>query len=84
MPISGLVITLDANAALSITTLSALRADPRITCGVSKHRRVPIVTETRTLRESVELATAIQGLPGVTTVDVVSVDFSDAELAYGT
>jgi hypothetical protein len=78
MPISSLVLTLEAPVKHSV--YEVLAADPRVEVGEAHGLRLPVVTETRTLSEGEALAEQLGALPGVTFVDVVLVDFSDAEL----
>ncbi len=80
MPISSLVLTLEPPVKHSV--LEALAADSRIAVGEAHGLRLPVVTETSSLREGEALAEQLGALPGVTFVDVVFVDFADEELAH--
>jgi hypothetical protein len=80
MPISSLVLTLDASPELRARVLSEVARDPRISLGTPvKERWLPVVTETASLSEGEVLAESLRELPGVSFVDVVMVDFSPEE-----
>jgi hypothetical protein len=80
MPISSLVLTLDASPELRALALSEFARDPRITVGPPLEERwLPVVTETASLAEGEALAESLREQPGVSFVDVVMVDFSEQE-----
>ncbi|QRO00537.1 hypothetical protein JRI60_16615 [Archangium violaceum] len=80
MPISSLVLTLDASPESRALALSELARDPRITLGPPVEGRwLPVVTETASPYEGEELAESLRELVGVSFVDVVMVDFSEEE-----
>ena len=80
MPISSLVLTLDAAPDVRALVLSELARDARVTVGTPLEEKwVPVVTETASLSEGEALTEALKELPGVSFVDVVMVDFSDEE-----
>ncbi|WP_375766492.1 hypothetical protein NR798_33055 [Archangium gephyra] len=80
MPISSLVLTLDASPELRASVLREVSRDPRITLGPPLEERwLPVVTETHSLPEGEALAESLRDLPGVSFVDVVMVDFSEEE-----
>lgn len=80
MPISSLVLTLEDAAERRALALTELARDARITVGTALEERwLPVVTETESLSEGEALAESLRELPGVTFVDVVMVDFSEAE-----
>ena len=80
MPISSLVLTLDAAPEVRAIVLSEIARDSRVTVGAPREERwVPVVTETASLSEGEALVEVLRELPGVSFVDVVMVDFSDEE-----
>lgn len=80
MPISSLVLTLDASPQARAFVLSELAKDARVTVGTPLEERwLPVVTETESLCAGEALAESLKELPGVSFVDVVMVDFSDEE-----
>jgi hypothetical protein len=80
MPISSLVLTLDASPELRASALREVARDPRVTLGPALEERwLPVVTDTRSLSEGEALAESLRDLPGVSFVDVVMVDFSEEE-----
>lgn len=84
MPISALVVTLDAGERARRGVLYVLSRDPRVSVGEPVGERLPVVTETVTLEESEDVAEQLLQVPGIRFVDVVSVDFSDvADVPHG-
>jgi len=80
MPISSLVLTLDASPELRASVLREVARDPRIILGPPLEELwLPVVTETGSLPEGEALAEFLRDLPGVSFVDVVMVDFSEEE-----
>ncbi|MCE7892414.1 MAG: hypothetical protein DYH12_22375 [Sorangiineae bacterium PRO1] len=77
MPVSALVVTLDAGERARRSVLYVLSRDPRVSVGEAVGERVPVVTETPTLEESEDVTEQLLQIPGVRFVDVVSIDFSD-------
>jgi hypothetical protein len=82
MPTSGLVVTLNHLDALQ-PTLARLRRDERFGVGEVLGLRIPVVLSTERLSEGSRQVDAMQLWPGVAQVDVVAIDFSDAELEHG-
>ena len=82
MPTSGLVLTLSHPDAVG-PTLARLERDQRFGIGEVMGTRIPVVLVTEQLSEGSRQVDAMQLWPGVTQVDVVMIDFSDAELAHG-
>jgi hypothetical protein len=80
MPISSLVLTLDASPERRASALREVARDPRVTLGTPLEERwLPVVTDTGSLSEGEALAESLRDLPGVSFVDVVMVDFSEEE-----
>ncbi|MFL5355261.1 hypothetical protein [Archangium sp.] len=80
MPISSLVLTLDASPDRRALALAEVARDSRITLGSPVNGCwLPVVTETRSLSEGEALAESLREVPGVSFVDVVMVDFSEEE-----
>jgi hypothetical protein len=78
MPISSLVLTLEASPELRAHALSALAREPRLTLGTPLEERwLPVVAETDSLFEGEELCESLRELPGVSFLDVVMIDFSE-------
>ncbi|MFP4596763.1 MAG: hypothetical protein ACOC9J_01030 [Persicimonas sp.] len=80
MPVSAVVISLSAEPELQERAIRALQAHPRVTLGEQQKRLLPVVVDTDTMSEGIELVR--EGLPkldGVEFVHVVSVDFSDVD-----
>lgn len=77
MPISGLVITLDAETCKRLQALERLASDPRLTLGTPVGSCLPVVAETRTLAEGEALVEDLGRREDIVFVDVVSVDFTD-------
>lgn len=76
MPVSGLVITLDAPVVCERDIPGVLR-DGRLELGTPLGARLPAVLETATLEEAERFVESLFVAQGVRFVDVVSVDFSD-------
>ena len=80
MPISALVLTLSDEAESREEALRALEADPRLTVGKLQNTQLPVVVDTETMFEGIDLVrTELPEIGGVTYVHVVSVDFSDTD-----
>ena len=80
MPISSLVLTLDASPDRRALALAEVARDARITVGAPVNECwLPVVTETGSLSEGEALAESLREVPGVSFVDVVMVDFSEEE-----
>jgi len=75
MPVSPLVITLEPSSQRD--AYPPLLLDQRLLRGEIRARRLPAVLETATLEEAERFVDDLSVAPGVTCVDVVSVDFSD-------
>ncbi len=79
MPVAGLVVTLTDLDALRDEALATLTSDARVTVGALQGGgRVPLVTDTATLREEQDLWNEIARTPGVLLVDLAFHDSSDA------
>jgi hypothetical protein len=78
MPISAVVITLkraEREAAIEI-----LRADARLTLGELQVTQLPVVIDTDTIADGINVVREVlPAIAGVEFVHVVSVDFSDVE-----
>lgn len=72
---SGLIITLQLEAATQAGTVARLRTRPGLTLGELTDRWLPAALETRDDDESREVHDWLMALPGVAFVDVVSVNF---------
>jgi hypothetical protein len=75
MPISGLLITLNADESLAAEALAAVSGREEFTPGLRHGRWLPVVMEARDDAQSRELHDGLQALAGVDFVDVVYVDF---------
>jgi len=82
MPVSGLVLTLDADPNHARAALAALRADDCIDVGVPVGPRLPVVTDTPDAHADRRLQDRIRSICGVEYIDVVFVHF-DAPAAEG-
>ncbi len=80
MAISGLVLTLSADAAADVA-LSTLAADPRFTLGDRIGRRIPVVAETRGPHADHDLWDELGSTPGITHVDVTFVHLDNEPAA---
>lgn len=79
MPVAGLVVTLTDIDALREAARAALSGDARITLGaLHDGGRLPLVTDTASLREEQDLWNEIARTPGVLLVDLAFHDSSDA------
>jgi hypothetical protein len=72
MPVVGAVLVVAPG-----TDLAAVSADPRFTVGQPAGSRVPVVLETTTRREDVDIWERVVAIPGVLDVQPVFADFSD-------
>lgn len=80
MPISAVVVTLKPDEALREEALKILRADPRLTLGELQRNQLPVVIDTETIVEGINIVREeLPDVAGVVFVHVVSVDFSDVE-----
>lgn len=83
MPISALVLTLDARPERAAEALGWLRARVdqlhgfELVIGVPRGDRVPAVVVTDELWQGEPAVDELLAAPGISFVDVVSVDFSD-------
>lgn len=78
MPVAGLVLTLTELLVLRDDAAAALADDPRITLGeAAPGGRLPVVTDTASLREEQDLWNEIARTPGVLLVDLAFHDASD-------
>ncbi|MBK8913031.1 MAG: hypothetical protein IPM64_00275 [Phycisphaerales bacterium] len=83
MAISGLVITLEENAAAAEQAMRLLRADSRLSLGERAGRRLPLVAETPSAEADASLWADLLATPGVRAIDVtfVSVDSAPSDAA---
>lgn len=72
--ISALVVTVPSSSLVRADLFARLASDPRIVIGELIDDRLPIVTETDNVRDSVRLVDELESLPGIR-VDVVALDF---------
>lgn len=80
MPISALVLTMSRDEARRDRAIAKIREDARLTPGELEDIQLPLVVETETVGESIELAREeLPAIDGVSFVHVISVDFSDLE-----
>jgi hypothetical protein len=80
MPISAVVISLKRDPDHQEAAIEQLRADPRLTLGDLQATQLPVVIDTATIAEGIEVVREeLPALQGVEFVHVVSVDFSDVE-----
>lgn len=79
MMTSGLVITLSADATLAAGARTAILARPGLTLGKLQDRWLPVVAETADVAASRDLHDWLTDLPGIEFVDVVEVNFDDAQ-----
>lgn len=80
MPVSALVVTLSRDEQRRAHALDKLNEDARLTLGELEDVQLPVVTETQTVGEGIELVRdSLPDIDGVEFVHVVSVDFSDLE-----
>ena len=80
MPILSAVLTLQPDPALRAATLSWLHAHPDVTVGEAFGERLPIVLDTPDRDRDRQLWQALERLPGVAHLAVVSAHFSDLVL----
>ena len=78
MPISSLIVCFEDVPSLDAATL-LLTAHPHVTLGPSEGTRVPVVVETDSVAQDRDVFFALQDLDGVTSVQLVFLDFSDVE-----
>lgn len=80
MPVSALVVTLDAEPDNRQKAFDALMARDWLTLGETiEDAHLPVVLESDTLSQGEERFREILALEGVVHVDVVMVDFQDVE-----
>lgn len=77
MPVSGLVLTLEADDERREGALAALRRCASIEVGERHGQRLPIVVDTESSDEDKAVWEWLRSLPGVAFVDVVCVDSSE-------
>jgi len=73
MSISGLVVTLTADADRADDTIRRLRAEPWLELGPRSGQRLAIVAETGSTRDDRELLERVAAVPGVLSAHVVFV-----------
>jgi hypothetical protein len=74
VPISSLVVHLNAEHSSAPTLLAALESDPRITLGERVGNRLPVVVDAADIDEAEALFTALRDDAAVAHVDVVFVE----------
>jgi hypothetical protein len=79
MPISGLILTLNADAELAAQAVATVSTRPEFTPGERKARWLPVAMEARDDAASRDLHDWLNALPGVDFVDVVYVNFDEDE-----
>ena len=79
MPISGLILTLNADAALAAQAVATLSTRPEFLPGARNARWLPVAMEARDDAASRDLHDWLNALPGVDFVDVVYVNFDEDE-----
>lgn len=79
MPISSWVLTLGKDADDADEALRSLAADARVELGERHGARVPMVLDTATPEEDSALSDAIARHPGVASLLLVHLDFSDVD-----
>jgi hypothetical protein len=84
LPISGLVITLDADPRQNAEALRVLAENPRITVGERFGLRLAVVSDTKSSVEAEELVRSLFLVPGVAFVDIVCIDMSLDEEGFHT
>jgi hypothetical protein len=78
MPISGLVVTLSDDKNEQARAIEVLSADTRLTIGERQKNRLPVVAETKGVKEGSRLVRQeLLDIEGVRFVDVVTVNFED-------
>lgn len=80
MPISAVVITLEADPPRRAAAIEALGAHPGLMLGEPQGNQLPAVIETDTITQGVDVVREqLHAIDGVVFVHVLSVDFSDME-----
>ena len=77
MPVSGLLLTLNADQQLAAHTMAALSARAEFMVGEQTGRWLPVAVEAADETQSQQLHDWLTTLPGVEFVDVVSVHFTE-------
>jgi hypothetical protein len=78
MPTSALLITLDKSHRHYAAALVELAAEPDLHLGASQGDRIPAVLDAPSLEASHATVERLQRKPGVLFVDLLSVNFEDA------
>ncbi len=79
MPVAGLVLTLAEHEGLRGAAIATFEGDARLMVGaLAQGGRLPVVTDTATLREEQDLWNELARTPGVLLVDLAFHDSSDA------
>lgn len=81
MPVSGLVVTLDAPVANHSEATEALKAIPEIEIGVTAGSKLAIVVDSATKRRDQEVWNTVRELPGVIDLAVALVAFDEDDSA---
>lgn len=79
MPISGLILTLNADTELAAQAVASVSERPEFMPGERNARWLPVAMEARDDAESRDLHDWLNALPGVDFVDVVYVNFDEDE-----
>ena len=77
MPVLGVVVTLSEVAEARERALRFLRQSTAIETGVIERGRLPIVLNTYSRGEDKALWAALEGIDGITHLELTSADFSD-------
>lgn len=81
MPVSGLVVTLDAPVANHSEAIEALKAIPEIEVGETAGSKLAIVVDSATKRRDQEVWNTVRDLPGVIDLAVALVAFDEDDPA---
>ncbi len=79
MPVAGLVVTLDPTPALRSVAFEALSSMQGISVGENQGDHLPLVTDCASVNEQQGLWDAVARTPGVVSVALAFLDFSDVE-----
>lgn len=80
MPVSGLIVTLDADPALAAQAIAWIAQDARLEAGAPQGLHLPVAAWTQTLEAGIQLVREeLPLIPGISFVHVVHVEFEDAD-----
>lgn len=79
MPVTGLVVTMAADAVRQASLVGEIGAHPDLSCGPAVGVRLPVVAATDDVAADRDLFQYLLGHPDVTHVEVVFMDLSDVE-----